>query len=172
MEGANVTLITGPTHIERPRGVKIIDVTSAREMMSAVEQTVPMDVMISVAAVADWHVKNEGTQKIKKQNGEMPNLNFSENPDILKTISHHENRPELVIGFAAETEKVIEHARTKLKNKGCDWILANDVSGDVMGGDQNQIHFIRENEVDSWPAMDKKSVAENLTHNIIDFFKE
>jgi phosphopantothenoylcysteine decarboxylase/phosphopantothenate--cysteine ligase len=170
--GANVTLISGPTDIEKPRGVNVIDVLSARDMMTATENTLPADALICVAAVADWHVKNTNKQKIKKQNGKIPALKFAENPDILKTISHHNNRPSLVIGFAAETDNVSEHAKTKLNKKGCDWILANDVSGDVMGGDHNQIHFISNQGVNTWPSMDKKSVADELTRNIKDFFKE
>lgn len=171
-EGANVTLISGPTNIEKPREVKFINVKSARDMMAATENALPADVLICVAAVADWHVKNANDQKIKKHGNDLPKIEFAENPDILKTISHHEKRPSLVIGFAAETENVIENAKSKLNKKGCDWILANDVSGDVMGGNENKIHFITNNGIKNWPSMDKKSVARQLTHNIKDFFKE
>jgi phosphopantothenoylcysteine decarboxylase/phosphopantothenate--cysteine ligase len=171
-EGADVTLISGPTNIEKPRGVNIIDVKSARDMMAATENTLPADALICVAAVADWHVKNANDQKIKKQGNDLPIIEFAENPDILKTISHHENRPKLVIGFAAETENVLDNAKSKLNKKGCDWILANDVSGTVMGGDQNQIHFITNEGLENWPTMDKKSVAEKLAHSIKEFFKE
>ncbi|MDA9180307.1 bifunctional phosphopantothenoylcysteine decarboxylase/phosphopantothenate--cysteine ligase CoaBC [Emcibacteraceae bacterium] len=171
-EGADVTLISGPTNIEKPKGVNIIDVKSARDMMAATENTLPADALICVAAVADWHVKNANDQKIKKQGNDLPIIEFAENPDILKTISHHENRPKLVIGFAAETENVIDNAKSKLNKKGCDWILANDVSGTVMGGDQNQIHFITNEGLENWPTMDKKSVAEKLAHSIKEFFKE
>ena len=170
--GANVTLITGPTNIDPPSGITVKKILSARDMMEATENTLPSDVVICVAAVADWHVENQDTQKLKKQNGEMPALNFAENPDILKTVSHHNNRPALVIGFAAETEKVVEHATSKLARKGCDWIIANDVSGDVMGGDQNQVYFITKNHSDEWPTMDKMSVANKLTSKITDFFKD
>lgn len=171
-EGADVTLISGPTNIEKPKGVNIIDVKSARDMMAATENTLPADALICVAAVADWHVKNANDQKIKKQGNDLPIIEFAENPDILKTISHHENRPKLVIGFAAETENVLDNAKSKLNKKGCDWILANDVSGTVMGGDQNQIHFITNEGLENWPTMDKKSVAEKLAHSIKEFFKE
>lgn len=171
-EGADVTLISGPTNIEKPKGVNIIDVKSARDMMAATENTLPADALICVAAVADWHVKNANDQKIKKQGNDLPIIEFAENPDILKTISHHENRPKLVIGFAAETENVLDNAKSKLNKKGCDWILANDVSGNVMGGDQNQIHFITNEGLENWPTMDKKSVAEKLAHSIKEFFKE
>ena len=167
-----MTLISGPTNIEKPRGVTVVDVLTARDMMAATENSMPADVLICVAAVADWYVKNAGDQKIKKHNGEIPQLSFKENPDILKTMSHHKNRPPLVIGFAAETNNVLTYAKAKLSKKGCDWIIANDVSGDVMGGDQNQIHFITDQGVDAWPSMDKQSVAEKLTKNIKDFFKE
>lgn len=171
-EGADVTLISGPTNIEKPKGVNIIDVKSARDMMAATENTLPADALICVAAVADWHVKNANDQKIKKQGNDLPIIEFAENHDILKTISHHENRPKLVIGFAAETENVLDNAKSKLNKKGCDWILANDVSGTVMGGDQNQIHFITNEGLENWPTMDKKSVAEKLAHSIKEFFKE
>jgi phosphopantothenoylcysteine decarboxylase/phosphopantothenate--cysteine ligase len=170
--GANVTLITGPTNIDPPKGIIVKNILSASDMMEATESSLPADVVICVAAVADWYVKNQGTQKIKKQNGEMPSLEFSENPDILKTMSHHDQRPTLVIGFAAETENVVDYATAKLAKKGCDWIIANDVSGDVMGGDQNQIHFITNDQSDPWSRMDKTSVAIKLTSKIADFFKD
>ncbi|MDG1437973.1 MAG: bifunctional phosphopantothenoylcysteine decarboxylase/phosphopantothenate--cysteine ligase CoaBC [Emcibacteraceae bacterium] len=170
--GANVTLITGPTNIATPKDITVKNILSARDMMEATESTLPADVVICVAAVADWHVKNQGSQKIKKQNGEMPTIEFTENPDILKTISHHDQRPSLVIGFAAETQNIVGHATAKLAKKGCDWIIANDVSGDVMGGEQNQVHFITDHQSDPWPKMDKTSVAIKLTSKITDFFKD
>ena len=172
-QGADVTLISGPTNLDKPAGVKLINVVSARDMMREAENTLPADAVICVAAVADWYVKEPPTQKIKKQNGKIPNLNFSENPDILKTISNHETqRPSLVIGFAAETENVTEFATTKLAKKGCDWIIANDISGDVMGGDNNQVHLINSNGIDSWSVMNKMNVARKLAQRINDFFKE
>ncbi|MCC3861894.1 bifunctional phosphopantothenoylcysteine decarboxylase/phosphopantothenate--cysteine ligase CoaBC [Pseudemcibacter aquimaris] len=170
--GADVTLISGPTNLATPNHVKRINVTSANEMMENTENTLPADVVICVAAVADWHVKNAGEQKIKKQNGEFPALEFGENPDILKSISNHVTRPGLVIGFAAETENVLDHAKAKLDKKGCDWIVANDVSGDVMGGDDNQIHLITNSGIDTWPLMDKNSVAAKLASKIEEYFKE
>ncbi|MBL4601269.1 MAG: bifunctional phosphopantothenoylcysteine decarboxylase/phosphopantothenate--cysteine ligase CoaBC, partial [Emcibacteraceae bacterium] len=172
-QGADVTLISGPTNLDRPAGVKLINVISARDMMRETEKTLPADAVICVAAVADWYVKAPPKQKIKKQNGKIPELNFSENPDILKTISNHETqRPSLVIGFAAETENVTEFAASKLVKKGCDWIMANDISGDVMGGDDNQVHLINSDGTDSWPVMNKIDVAQKLAQKIKDFFKE
>lgn len=170
--GANVTLVSGPTNLGTPKHVKRINVTSAREMMEQTQKSLPADTVVCVAAVADWHVKNADAQKIKKQNGEFPTLEFGENPDILKTISNNPNRPSLVIGFAAETEKLLDHAATKLAKKGCDWIVANDVSGDVMGGDDNQIHLIKASGVDTWPLMNKKFVAAKLALEIEEYFKE
>jgi phosphopantothenoylcysteine decarboxylase / phosphopantothenate---cysteine ligase len=170
--GANVTLITGPTNIPIPSGVKATQILSARDMMQATEETLPSDAVICVAAVADWYVKNTNVQKIKKQNGGLPALEFEENPDILKTISNHAQRPKLVIGFAAETENITDYAKAKLKRKGCNWLIANDVSGDVMGGDHNQVHFITNEQSDPWPKMDKMSVAIKLTDKITEFFKD
>lgn len=171
--GANVTLISGPTNLGTPVGVNRINVSSAREMMAEVEKSLPSDALICVAAVADWYVRDVAKEKIKKQNGKLPTLNFAENPDILKTISNHKTkRPPLVIGFAAETQKVSEFARDKLKNKGCDWIVANDISGEVMGGDNNQIHLIRATGMESWPRMSKDHVAQKLASEIEDYFKE
>ena len=171
--GADVTLISGPTNLKTPTGVNSINIRSAREMMNEVEKSLPSDALICVAAVADWYVKDVAKEKIKKQDGKIPTLNFAENPDILKTISNHKTkRPRLVIGFAAETHKVSEYAKNKLKNKGCDWIVANDISGDVMGGDNNQVYLIRAESMESWPKMSKDHVAQKLALEIEDYFKE
>ena len=143
--GADVTLVSGPVNLPDPEGVKVIRVESAREMLQAVENALPADVAIFAAAVADWRVAHEGTQKIKKGATAIPPLQLMENPDILSSIAHRiSNRPKLVIGFAAETENVIANAQSKLARKGCDWILANDVSTEtgVMGGDRNTIHLV------------------------------
>ena len=134
-------------------------------MLEAVKAALPADIGIFAAAVADWRVANEADQKIKKSSKGLPTLRFAENPDILKTISNKKkNRPPLVIGFAAETEDVIAHAQAKLKKKGCDWIVANDVSpdGGVMGGTHNTVHIISAGSVESWPEMIKSDVAEKL----------
>ncbi len=171
--GANVTLVSGPTNLEPPAGIRILNVTSAREMMEATENSLPADGVVCVAAVADWHVNNPQRQKIKKRPGAIPTLELIENPDILKSISNHkEHRPRLVIGFAAETENVTNHAQNKLENKGCDWIVANDISGDVMGGDRNQVQIVTKEGVSEWPYQSKVEVAQQLAKQIEDFFKD
>ncbi len=167
--GAEVTLVSGPVAIPNPPGVKTIRVETARQMMQAVQNAMPADCAIFCAAVADWRVANEGGQKFKKEAGGLPALSLTENPDILATLSHmSDNRPELVIGFAAETEKVIAHAQSKLARKGCDWIVANDVSheGGVMGGDMNTVHLVTRDGVEDWPKMGKDAVAEKLVARI------
>src|ERR1700744_3143153 len=167
--GADVTLISGPVDLDDPPGVTTIHVESARDMLRQVEATLPVDIAIFAAAVADWRVASEGEQKLKKTAAGMPPLQLVENPDILATISHlRDGRPPLVIGFAAETEHLIENARTKIARKGCDWIVANDVSPatGVMGGDRNTVHLLirdgEDIEVDSWPVMTKEEVATEL----------
>ncbi|HLZ04389.1 MAG TPA: bifunctional phosphopantothenoylcysteine decarboxylase/phosphopantothenate--cysteine ligase CoaBC [Bradyrhizobium sp.] len=167
--GASVTLVSGPVELDEPKGVTVIHVESARDMLKHVEAALPADVAIFAAAVADWRVANEGGQKLKKTGAAMPPLALVENPDILATISKLEdNRPPLVIGFAAETEHLIDNAKAKLARKGCDWIVANDVSPatGVMGGDRNTVHLLTrhgsEIEVDSWPVMTKEQVAVEL----------
>jgi phosphopantothenoylcysteine decarboxylase / phosphopantothenate---cysteine ligase len=162
--GARVTLISGPVTLPDPAGVTIVHVESAREMLQAVEKALPADIGIFAAAVADWRVANAGEQKIKKD-GALPNLSLTENPDILATISHRtESRPPLMVGFAAETEHVIEHAKQKLAKKGCDLIVANDVStaGGVMGGDSNTVHLVTASDVETWPTLSKADVAKKL----------
>jgi len=164
--GARVTLICGPVNLPDPAGVETIKVETAAEMLVAAEQALPADIAVFCAAVADWRVAQQGTQKIKKQKGgPAPALELVPNPDILRTIAKQKKgRPELVIGFAAETEKDIEHAGAKLKRKGCDWIVANDVSAEtgVMGGDRNSVHLIRKDGHESWPELSKDEVATAL----------
>src|SRR5690348_9022810 len=164
--GASVTLVSGPVQLDDPRGVTVIHVQSARDMLKRVEEALPADIAIFAAAVADWRVANAGGQKLKKTGAAMPPLALVENPDILATISKlKEKRPPLVIGFAAETEHLIDNAKAKIARKGCDWIVANDVSPatGVMGGDRNTVHLIRRNgteiSVDGWPIMTKDAVA-------------
>ena len=168
--GARVTLICGPVNLPDPAGVETIKVETAAEMLVAAEQALPADIAVFCAAVADWRVAQKGTQKIKKQKGEpAPALELVPNPDILRTIAKQKKgRPELVIGFAAETEKVLEHANAKLKRKGCDWIVANDVSAEtgVMGGDRNSVHLIRKDGHESWPELSKDEVATALVKEI------
>jgi phosphopantothenoylcysteine decarboxylase/phosphopantothenate--cysteine ligase len=179
--GADVTLISGPVELGEPPGVSVIPVESARDMLQQVEAALPADIAIFAAAVADWRVANAGEQKLKKTSAGMPPLQLVENPDILATISKLPGaRPKLVIGFAAETENLIDNAKAKLVRKGCDWIVANDVSpaSGVMGGDRNTVHLLtREaqgvNEgingdinVESWPVMTKEEVANALVARI------
>jgi phosphopantothenoylcysteine decarboxylase / phosphopantothenate---cysteine ligase len=171
--GADVTLVSGPVELDDPPGVTTIHVESARDMLRQVEATLPVDIAIFAAAVADWRVSHEGEQKLKKTAAGMPPLQLVENPDILATISHRKDgRPPLVIGFAAETEHLIANATTKLARKGCDWIVANDVSPatGVMGGDRNTVHLLTRHgenvEVDSWPVMTKQEVAVELIAHV------
>jgi phosphopantothenoylcysteine decarboxylase/phosphopantothenate--cysteine ligase len=167
--GAQVTLICGPVNIPDPAGVKTVRVETARDMLAAVERALPVDCAVFAAAVADWRVAQTGRQKIKKQKGATPALTLMENPDILSLVAHREaKRPRLVIGFAAETEKVIANARAKLARKGCDWIVANDVSAatGIMGGDRNHVHLITGRGVESWPPQSKDEVAAALVARI------
>jgi phosphopantothenoylcysteine decarboxylase / phosphopantothenate---cysteine ligase len=177
--GADVTLISGPVDLDDPRGITVRHVESAREMLHRVEAALPVDIAIFAAAVADWRVANEGEQKLKKTSAGMPQLELVENPDILATIAKlAEKRPSLVIGFAAETEHLIDNAKAKLARKGCDWIVANDVSPatGVMGGDRNTVHLLtREGadiNVDSWPVMTKEQVATALVAQIAKTFEK
>ncbi|WOC16679.1 bifunctional phosphopantothenoylcysteine decarboxylase/phosphopantothenate--cysteine ligase CoaBC [Pseudochrobactrum sp. MP213Fo] len=170
--GATVKLISGPVTVPDPQGVEVIHVETAREMRDAVIAQLPADAAVMVAAVADWRTKNSADQKIKKQSGEAaPSLQMVENPDILALIGHHALRPPLVVGFAAETQNVIENARKKLDKKGADWIVANDVGtdedgGSVMGGDHNQVLLVSRAGVDEWPRLDKDEVALRLADKI------
>lgn len=165
--GAQVTLIAGPVDQPTPRGVNRIDVTTAREMLAAVEAALPVDVAIMVAAVADWRVATEAGQKLKKDGSGAPApLPLTENPDILATLAISTRRPALLVGFAAETDNVIEHARAKLARKGCDMIVANDVSGDVMGGSRNRVHLVTADGVESWDDLPKDIVAARLVERI------
>ncbi len=164
--GAQVTLISGPVNLPLPPGAAVLPIQTADEMLQAVERSLPADIAIFTAAVADWKVKAVSKEKIKKiDNGVLPSLNFEENPDILKTIAtRKQGRPKLIVGFAAETENVLEHAKAKLAKKHCDLIVANDVSkeGGVFGGDQNTVHLVTARSVESWPAMTKSQVASQL----------
>ncbi|PXA90934.1 bifunctional phosphopantothenoylcysteine decarboxylase/phosphopantothenate--cysteine ligase CoaBC [Nostoc sp. 3335mG] len=165
--GARVTLVSGPVALPTPAGVQRVDVETAREMAEAVEATLPVDAAVMVAAVADWGV-DAATQKIKKGDGGLPPLALRENPDILATLARGPRRPKLVVGFAAETEKVVEHATAKRARKGADWIVANDVSGDVMGGDANTVHLVTPEGVDHWEKLPKREVARRLADRIAD----
>jgi phosphopantothenoylcysteine decarboxylase/phosphopantothenate--cysteine ligase len=148
--------------------VQTIHVETASEMLSAAESALPVDVAVCAAAVADWRVDAIANEKVKKDGTRTPSLSLVENPDILATLSRSKKRPRLVIGFAAETEKLLDNARAKLKRKGCDWIVANDVSPGtgVFGGKDNQVHLVTAGGVESWPVLSKQAVADGLVHRI------
>ena len=168
--GARTTLVSGPTHLPDPAGVEVVRVESARDMLAACETSLPADVAVCAAAVADWRVAREAEEKLKKNGAGAPTLEMAENPDILATLSATANtRPGLVIGFAAETENVIEHATAKRTRKGCDWILANDVSPETgtFGGTDNTIHLVSGDGVEDWPRMSKTDVADRLADRIV-----
>jgi phosphopantothenoylcysteine decarboxylase/phosphopantothenate--cysteine ligase len=167
--GAEVVLVAGPVNLPDPPGLSVVKVETAQQMLKAVEHALPADVAVFAAAVADWRVERSSDSKIKKQPGKTPTLALTENPDILSTIAHRKSgRPRLVVGFAAETDHVIANAKAKLARKGCDWILANDVSPatGIMGGDINTIHLITAAGVESWPPQSKDDVARALIERI------
>jgi phosphopantothenoylcysteine decarboxylase/phosphopantothenate--cysteine ligase len=165
--GAEVTLVAGPVSQATPPGVRRIDVETAREMLAASEAALPADVAVCVAAVADWRPQAQGTRKIKKGEDGPPPIALVENPDILATLAKSARRPRLVIGFAAETHDVEEHARAKLARKGCDWIVANDVSlPGVMGGDDNTVTIVSAKGVERWDRLAKGAVARKLAERI------
>ena len=169
--GADVTFVTGPADVPSPMGVRVIKVQTAAEMLNAVQDAPAADAAIFAAAVADWYVANAGESKIKKDVNGFPTLEFAENPDILATVSKMTSgRPKLVIGFAAETDNVIANATAKRKRKGCDWILANDVSPStgIMGGSQNDVTLIMENGSEDWPRMSKDAVAVKLAVKLVE----
>ena len=171
-----MTLITGPTQVAPPAGAHVVNVETADDMLDAVRTALPADVAIFAAAVADWRVARQASEKIKKGSKGVPSLELVENPDILRTIasSRPGQRPPLVIGFAAETERVVEHATKKRKAKGADWIVANDVSPEtgIMGGDRNTVHLITAQGVESWPELDKAQVAQRLVARAAEWLTE
>lgn len=167
--GAEVTFVTGPADVTPPEGVRVIAVESANDMQNAVQAALPADVAVFAAAVADWRVASASNSKIKKQNGALPVLEFAENPDILATVSQmKDGRPGLVVGFAAETDDVIANATAKRQRKGCDWIVANDVSPEtgIMGGSENAVTLISEDGAEDWPRLSKTETAERLAQRI------
>lgn len=173
--GAEVTLISGPVTIPDPAGVATLHVERAEEMRDAVISRLPADIAVMVAAVADWRVATSAGQKIKKTPGEAPApLQLTENPDILRTIGHHEKRPTIVVGFAAETQDVEQNGRIKLEKKGADLIVANDVSPEtgIMGGARNRVKLITKTGVEEWPELDKDTVAERLAHWIAEHLNQ
>ncbi|MGH6910129.1 MAG: bifunctional phosphopantothenoylcysteine decarboxylase/phosphopantothenate--cysteine ligase CoaBC [Phenylobacterium sp.] len=170
--GAEVTLVSGPTALATPAGVMRIDVESAREMLAACEAALPADIAVCVAAVADWRPENSGDKKIKKGAGGPPTIALTENPDILASLSKHARRPRLVIGFAAETHDLEANAKAKLAKKGCDWIVANDVSIDgTMGGDENAVAIVSKGGIERWERMAKAAVARRLAERIAEELK-
>ncbi len=169
--GADVTLISGPSNVPAPAGVKLVSVTTGKEMLQAAEAALPADVFVGAAAVADWRPTNVAAQKIKKQPKlDILKLEFLPTDDILASISQGVDRPELVVGFAAETENVRVHAKAKRMAKGADWILANDVAGNVFGSDENEILFLTLDGEEAWPRMAKSAVADALVEKIITHF--
>lgn len=166
--GATVTLISGPTALPIPSGVIRIDVETASEMAAAVDAALPADAAIMVAAVADWRAATPAATKIKKSGDAPPPLELAENQDILATLAKSPRRPRLLVGFAAETNDVIAHAQAKLARKGCDWIIANDVAADPMGGDANRVHLVTATGVDSWDRLPKEAVARKIIARIAD----
>ena len=172
--GAQVTFVTGPAYVPPPDGVQVVRVETAREMLQAVTAALPADAAVMAAAVADWRIANAGTQKMKKDgSGRAPALEFAENPDILATVAKGALRPRLVVGFAAETEHVVDHATAKRARKGCDWIVANDVSPEtgIMGGTENAVVLISEAGSETWPRMGKDQVAQKLAQRIAEALK-
>ncbi len=176
--GADTVLVSGPVDIAAPSHVRLVKVTTAREMLAACEAELPSDIAVMSAAVADWRPDIAAGSKIKKDaDHRIPTLQLVENPDILATLAHHQKRPRLLVGFAAETDDVLSHAVAKRTRKGADWIVANDVSADqsgesVMGGDRNQVHLITATTQERWPEMAKAEVARRLVQHITQHFQE
>ncbi|WP_338549306.1 bifunctional phosphopantothenoylcysteine decarboxylase/phosphopantothenate--cysteine ligase CoaBC [Roseovarius phycicola] len=167
--GADVIFVTGPADVQPPEGVTVVPVQTAQEMLDAVEDALPVDAGIFAAAVADWRVKSASERKLKKTKDGLPDLSFAENPDILATVcKSKEKRPDLVVGFAAETDDVLKHATAKRKRKGCDWIVANDVSPGtgIMGGSENDVTLITDDGAEDWPRLSKDQVARRLAQKI------
>ncbi|GBD55702.1 bifunctional phosphopantothenoylcysteine decarboxylase/phosphopantothenate--cysteine ligase CoaBC [Gluconobacter wancherniae] len=167
--GADVALVSGPTALAAPSGVRRIQVSTAREMLAACEAELPVDVAVCTAAVSDWRAKVQATGKIKKTSEGPPTLELIENPDILAALCRHAQRPKLVVGFAAETDDVLVNAKAKRIRKGCDWLVANDVRQGVFGADRNTVTLIDGTEAVNWPEMDKRSVANLLVDRIEEF---
>lgn len=168
-QGAETTLVSGPTNLPDPAGVDVVHIETAQQMLDACLSALPADVAICAAAVADWRIETAAKEKIKKTKGKLPTLNMAENPDVLATLSAAGNkRPQLVVGFAAETENIVANAQAKRESKGCDWLLANGVSPDsgTFGGVDNTIHLISADGVEDWPRMSKEDVAERLAKRV------
>ena len=166
--GAETTLVSGPTRLVDPPGCRVVHIETAQEMLAASLAALPTDIAVCAAAVADWRPTQAGAEKLKKDGAGPPTLRLAENPDILATLARHQTRPRLVVGFAAETENLLAHASAKRLRKGCDWIVANDVSvgTDVFGGDANIVHILDAAGTESWPAMAKTQIAHQLARRI------
>lgn len=173
-EGASVLVVSGPCSLPDPAGCRTIRIQSAREMLDACKAAIPADIAVCVAAVADYHVAEVSDVKIRKEDNEAPVLTLIENPDILKWIGQSsEPRPRIVVGFAGETERVLERAQQKRLRKGCDFIVGNDVSTgtEAFGGDYNQMFFVGENGVEDWPRLSKREIAERIVDRIATFVR-
>lgn len=177
--GADVTLISGPVGLKNPEGVNTQHVQTAQEMLEASQNALPSDIAVCAAAVSDWAPVSCSSQKMKKKSeDDIPALDLKQNPDILKTLTHSDQRPALVVGFAAETENILDHAQAKLKRKGCDWIIANEVGADAhgtekaFGADENQIHFITQENHEHWARASKADIARQLVERIITHFEK
>ena len=170
--GATVTLVTGKTNLEEPRNIQVIKVTDAEEFYKTCISKLPFDIFVSTAAISDWKIKKKFSNKIKKNKNEV-NLVLKENIDVLKNISKIKNKPRLVIGFSAETKNLINFSKNKLFNKGCDWIIANNVKTQpVFGSNYNQVSFITKDNIENWRKMKKSEVAKKITKKIVNFFKK
>jgi phosphopantothenoylcysteine decarboxylase/phosphopantothenate--cysteine ligase len=172
--GADVTLVAGPVALADPPGLRTVRIECARDMLAACEAALPADIVVCAAAVADWRVATEAGQKLKKDGGALPALSLTENPDILARLSRPgADRAKLVIGFAAETEKIVEHATAKRKKKGCDWIVANDVGNGTgtFGGDANTVTLITGDGAQTWPRLTKQEVAQRLAQAVAEHFR-
>ncbi len=170
--GADTFLISGPTKLEKPKNLKVVNVESCQEFFKQVESRLPCDIFISVAAISDWKIKKYSKNKIKKKLDKL-NLEFVRNDDILNKVSIHPHRPKLVIGFSAETQNLIINSKKKLNQKKCDWIIANKVSENMGFGDvKNKIYFIEKDNLENWPNMNKKQIAKKITKKIVNFFKK
>ena len=170
--GADTFLISGPTKLEKPKNLKIINVESCQEFYSQVESRLPCDIFISVAAISDWKIRKYSNNKIKNKLNKLK-LEFTRNDDILGKVSIHPHRPKLVIGFSAETQDLITNSKKKLNQKKCDWIIANKVSEKMGFGDvKNKIAFIEKNNLENWPSMNKRQIAKKITKKIVNFFKK
>ena len=170
--GADTFLISGPTKLEKPKNLKVINVESCQEFYSQVESRLPCDIFISVAAISDWKIRKYSNNKIKHKLNKLK-LEFTRNDDILGKVSIHPHRPKLVIGFSAETQDLITNSKKKLNQKKCDWIIANKVSEKMGFGDvKNKIAFIEKNNLENWPSMNKRQIAKKITKKIVNFFKK